>query len=107
MSYSHLTISERVKIETLLELGYSIRKIAYQLNRQPSTISRELKRNAECTAEEAQARYQANKSNCGAKSKCTPELKEAVQEKLRDTWSTEQIVGRLYQGKLSFKTIYR
>lgn len=107
MSYKHLTISERAKIETLLELGYSIRKIAYQLNRHPSTISRELKRNAECTAEEAQARYQANRTNCGAKSKCTRKLKEAVQEKLGETWSPEQIVGRLFCGKLSFKTIYR
>lgn len=107
MSYTHLTISERAKIETLLELGYSIRKIANQLNRQPSTISRELKRNGDCTVEEAHARYRSNKSHCGAKSKCTPELKETVQEKLRDTWSPEQIVGRLYQGQLSFKTIYR
>ncbi|KGX84325.1 hypothetical protein N784_13665, partial [Pontibacillus litoralis JSM 072002] len=38
---------------------------------------------------------------------CTPELKETVQEKLGETWSPEQIVGCLYQGKLSFKTIYR
>nr|WP_235929392.1 hypothetical protein [Heyndrickxia ginsengihumi] len=39
--------------------------------------------------------------------KCTPELKQVVQKKLRDTWSPEQIVSRLYQGQLSFKTIYR
>jgi len=34
-------------------------------------------------------------------------LKEAVQEKLGKTWSPKQIVGRLYKGKLSFKSIYR
>jgi len=107
MSYQHLTISERAKIETYLELGYSIRAIAKQLKRSPSTISRELCRHANRTPEEAQARYQANKSNCGAKLKLTPELKEAVQEKLGETWSPEQIVGRLYKGKLSFKSIYR
>ncbi|HLG28099.1 MAG TPA: IS30 family transposase [Paenisporosarcina sp.] len=107
MSYSHLTISERAKIETYIELGYSIRQVAKHLNRQPSTISRELKRHPNCTAEVAQQHYQVNKSNCGAKSKWTPELKEAVQEKLQNTWSPEQIVGRLYQGQLSFKTIYR
>ncbi len=50
---------------------------------------------------------QENKGNCGTKSKLTPELKEAVQEKLDETWSPEQIIGRLYQGKLSFKSIYR
>ncbi|MFB5085741.1 IS30 family transposase [Psychrobacillus sp. PGGUH221] len=107
MSYTHLTISERAKIEAYLDLGYSIRRIAKLLDRQPSTISRELKRHENCTAEEAHIRYQLNKSNCGAKSKFTPELKEAVQEKLLDTWSPEQIVGRLYKGRLSFKTIYR
>ena len=45
MSYVHLTTSERVKIETYLELGFSMRKIAQHLGPQPSTISRELKRN--------------------------------------------------------------
>ena len=107
MSYQHLSISERAKIETLLELGFSIRAVAKQLNRNPSTILREVKRHVNCTAEEAQTRYQSNKSNCGAKLKLTPALKEAVQEKLGETWSPEQIVGRLYQGKLSFKSIYR
>jgi len=107
MSYKHLTISERSKIETLLALGFSIRAIAKQIKRSPSTVSRELKRHFNCSVEVAQKRYKVNKSNCGAKSKCTPELKDAVQEKLRATWSPEQIVGRLFQGKLSFKTIYR
>lgn len=45
MSYVHLTISERVKIEAYLEIGFLMRKIAQHLGRQPSTISRELKRN--------------------------------------------------------------
>ncbi|RKQ12324.1 IS30 family transposase [Ureibacillus endophyticus] len=107
MSYTHLTISERSKIETYLELGYSIRQIAKFIKRSPSTISRELRRHTNCSPEEAQTRYQVNKSKCGAKSKLTHELKEAVQEKLGETWSPEQIVGRLYQGKLSFKSIYR
>lgn len=43
MSYTHLTISERSKIETYLELGYSIRSISKKINRSPSTISRELR----------------------------------------------------------------
>ena len=107
MSYTHLTISERAKIETYVDLGYSIRKIAVRLNRSPSTISRELHRHENCSAEEAHARYQVSKSNCGAKTKLTTEVKEVVQEKLNDTWSPEQIVGRLYQGKLSYKSIYR
>lgn len=103
MSYTHLTISERSKIETYVELGFSLREIASRLKRSPSTISRELRRHANYTVEEAQASYHTNKSNCGAKSKLTAELKEAVQEKLGETWSPEQIVGRLYQGKLILK----
>lgn len=107
MSYTHLTISERVKIETYLAFGYSIRAIVQHLHRSPSTISRELRRHPNCSVEEAQVRYQANKVHCSAKSKLTTVLKEALQEKLYETWSPEQIVGRLYAGKLSFKSIYR
>ena len=78
MSYTHLTIFERAKIEANLELGYSKREIARQLKRSPSTISRELKRYTNWSAEVAHNHYQANKSNCGAKLKLTPALKEAV-----------------------------
>ena len=40
----HLTSSERDKITILQEEGLSIRKIAKELGRSPSTISRELNR---------------------------------------------------------------
>lgn len=43
MNYTHLTISERVKIENHLALDYSIRAIAQHLHRSLSTISRELR----------------------------------------------------------------
>ena len=49
MSYNHLAISERSKIETYIELGYSIRQIANRLKRSPSTISRELRRHTNCS----------------------------------------------------------
>ena len=82
MSYTHLTINERAKIEILREEGSSIRAIARKLKRQPSTISSELARHAGCMVDQAQERYRDNKKNCGAKLKLTPEVKEAVQEKL-------------------------
>ena len=53
MSYTHLTTTERVKIETYLELGMSIRSIARRLGRQPSTVSREIRRNPDYVAERA------------------------------------------------------
>lgn len=44
-SYTHLTLSERECLQKLLSKGLSMRKIAEILDRSPSTISREIKRN--------------------------------------------------------------
>lgn len=44
-SYTHLTLSERKCLQKLLSKGLSMRKIAAILERSPSTISREVKRN--------------------------------------------------------------
>jgi len=46
MNYKHLNINERIIIAQLKLSGLSIREIAHQLDRNPSTISRELKRNS-------------------------------------------------------------
>lgn len=110
MSYVHLTISERVKIETLADLNYSIREIAHKLGRSPSTVSREMKRcesESPYQAESAQETYAGKKKNCGAKSKRTEETVALIQQKLDETWSPEQITNRLFEGALCFKTIYR
>lgn len=45
MSYTHFTIEERKYLQQLLSEGYSFRKIAGVLERSPSSISREVKRN--------------------------------------------------------------
>ncbi|MFP7277743.1 helix-turn-helix domain-containing protein [Exiguobacterium indicum] len=66
MKYVHLTTSERVKIETYLELGVLMRKIAQHLERQPSTILRELKQNPSYNAINAGRRCEMQKKNCGA-----------------------------------------
>ena len=44
--YHHLTIEEREKLYLFENQGMSVRQIALLLHRSPSTISRELKRNA-------------------------------------------------------------
>ena len=46
MSYSHFTIEERISIKHLLAKGVSIRQIASELGRSPSSVSREIKRNS-------------------------------------------------------------
>jgi IS30 family transposase len=44
-SYKHFTLDERKYLQQLLADGYSIRKAADALGRNPSSVSRELKRN--------------------------------------------------------------
>ena len=45
MSYTHFTLEERKYLQKLLSEGFSMRKIATILERNPSTISREINRN--------------------------------------------------------------
>lgn len=85
------------KIEALLNLGFSIRQIAQKLDRAPSSVSRELKRNQNYQCETAQKRYERAKTKCGAKTKLNSETKKVIQEKLNKTWSLEQIVGRYFK----------
>lgn len=63
MSYHHLTSKERVFIVLMLDQKCSIRKIASELKRSPSTISREIRRNKknpkrQYEAKTAQERYE-------------------------------------------------
>ena len=44
-SYTHFTLQERKYLQKLLSEGYSIRKAAAVLERSPSSVSREIKRN--------------------------------------------------------------
>lgn len=115
MSYTHLTINERTKIETLFQLGWSARAIALQIKRHHSTVSRELNRTTSlCSAYEAidaQENYQRKRINSKPKSKFTKINASYLTQALSATWSPEQIEGRLklVHPKLavSFKTIYR
>ena len=109
MSYYHITPEERGRIEAYHKEGYSISKIAHKISRNKSTVSRELRRtlNEPYEAEAAQQDYEKKRQRACRYTKLTQELVDLITEKLQLTWSPEQIVGRLLQGKLSFKTIYR
>ena len=110
MSYSHLTITDRIKIEAYLELGLKPCQIASKLGVHKSTISRELRR---CqngySAALAQEQYDHRAKQKGRKSCLTPELKKEIEDGLKSSWSPEQICGR-YQLEqkpmVAFKTIY-
>ena len=110
MSYSHLTITDRIKIETYLELGLKFCQIASKLGVHKSTISRELSR---CqngySAALAQEQYDHRAKQKGRESCLTPKLKKEIENCLKQSWSPEQICGR-YQLEqkpmVAFKTIY-
>jgi IS30 family transposase len=80
-------------------LGWSIRSIAAQLGRAPSTISRELRRN--CDESGAYAGYWAHRDaqrrRCTIRRSCLRSggLATYVQEKLQCRWSPEQIAHRV------------
>ncbi len=44
-TYTHLTLDDRITIQLLLDAKLSVRAIARTLNRAPSTLTREFKRN--------------------------------------------------------------
>lgn len=113
MSYSHLSIIERSKLETLLRLGWSTREIGRELGRHHSTIAREIERGRSGQTYEAQSAqqvYRGRRASSAPVGKFTPELVNELTEKLIQTWSPEQIAEkRRFESKtfVCFKTIYR
>src|SRR3954470_14157835 len=94
-----LSAHEREEISRGLVAGLSMRKIATQLGRAPSTVSREVGRNHGCS------RYRAaNADERAWRSACRPKLcrlavnrslQMVVAQKLTDNWSPQQIAGWL------------
>ena len=103
MSHKYFTINERNKLEVLLKENYKIMRIAEILEKDRTTIYREIKRvKGEYCTEKAQ--INANNKGCkkGRNYKITSELKNLIESKLCERRSP----GRELKGKLSFKTIY-
>jgi IS30 family transposase len=113
--YRHLSLDERCEIARLQAEGRSIRQIAAALDRAPSSIARELKRNTISSRngyKPSQATDQARARRWkGSKLERKPELLEAVLTGLKQGLSPEQVAGRmaLEQGRtiISHETIYR
>ncbi len=112
--YSQITIEERCEIARLQAAGFSIRQTAAALDRSPSTIARELKRN---TSRQSgyQPRYADQQSRArrwsGSKLDRDSSLRETVLSRLKQGWSPEQVAGRLARERgsrvISHETIYR
>jgi len=113
-----LSLGEREEISRGLSVRRSLRAIARQLGRAPSTISREVRRNGGSAAYRAAGADQAAWDRAlrpkACKLACCPGLRRAVSAKLRRKWSPEQIAGWLKrafpgetQNQVSHETIYR
>jgi len=113
-----LTLWEREEISRGVAIGLSLRMIARQLDRSPSTISREINRNG------GLKRYRANHADNAAWARAhrpkpcklaeNLRLSRIIASKLQCHWSPEQIAGWLkkaYTGnerlQVSHETIYR
>jgi transposase, IS30 family len=112
--YTQLSLEERCSIARLHEDGQSIRQIAAALDRQPSTITRELKRNTgrKIGYRPAYAQAQASARRwSGSRLERDDTLRDAVLDRLACGWSPEQIAGRLAREEghkvISHETIYR
>jgi len=115
-----LTFSEREEIALGRAGGESIRLIAGRLGRSPSTVSRELRRNAGCSGQAYRATtahalaYERAGRPKPSKLATNLALRRKVEDDLQRRYSPEQIVGRLRREfpddpemRVSTETIYQ
>jgi IS30 family transposase len=112
--FTQLSLDERCTIAQLCKAGQSIREIAAALDRPPSTISRELKRNSGSRVgyKPSYAQQQARARRWhGSRLERDDELREIVLTRLKWCWSPEETAGRLRleHGRtlISYESIYR
>jgi IS30 family transposase len=112
--YTQITPEERYRIAEMRRLGFSIREIAAELGRAPSSISREISRNSSrhdgaYRPSKACERTNGRRSRSRRNTRFTVQEWRLVEELLRKRWSPEQIAWRLRsEGRLSIshETIY-
>ena len=113
-----LTLSDREEISRGLANQQSLRSIARQIQRPPSTISRELTRNGGYARYRASAADQATWDRAHRPKRCKlaqhRSLAKVVATKLHQQWSPQQIAGWLKRTypqsehkRVSHETIYR
>jgi len=112
--YRQLSYEERVRIETLMKRGESLRSIARSMGRSPNTIAREMREKrvrgtygAKKAHHKTYVRRYWSKRDC-MKVAMSPCLTTLVREKLPLGWSPERIAGyaRRNGTLLSKKAVY-
>ncbi|MBF6423002.1 IS30 family transposase [Nocardia farcinica] len=96
----YLSLLEREQVSDLHRAGLTIRRIATELGRSPSTISRELRRNT--TSARGYLPHSAHRAAVARRSRsrdpkltANAPLREYVRDKLARKWSPQQISHRL------------
>ena len=113
-----LSLAEREEISRGIVANHSIRAIAAQLARSPSTISREISRNGGYAQYRATQADQNAWDNARRPKRCklamNPRLSRIIGQKLKRKWSPEQIAGWLKREypedesyQVSHEIIYR
>lgn len=115
----YLSLVERERLKDLMMAGLSIRQVAAEMGRSPSTISRELRRNAVSKSgylPHTAHRILVKRRQRSRTAKLAVEgpLREYVSSKLKKRWSPEQISHRLRRDfpddqdmRVSLETIYQ
>lgn len=117
-TYKHLSIEERDILAVLKSQGNSLRQIATELNRSPSTLCRELKRNAPPVhtgyylAHKAQVRAERRKHETHQRKRLKNDfIRGYVEKHIHLGWSPELIAGRLSieypEQSISHEAIYQ
>lgn len=114
-NYSHLSLEERLKVYQYKQEKCGVREIARRINRDKSTISRELSRNKYSDAIDylpdiAQQKAEERKYILEFKIDQNETLKYYIFEKLKEKWSPDIIAHRAIQDigfNISSETIYQ
>jgi len=119
MSYQHFKDVERKELSALLKKGYSIRFCANALGKDPSSVSREIKRNSRRKGiyDPINAGHKAyvkrlRSKHKGMKIRQHPWLEAYIMERLQRAWTPEQIANRLWyenekETVITHKIIYQ
>lgn len=108
MADGRLNLSERYRIQALHAAGQSLRAIGAELDRAPSTISRELRRNhvgRRYDAERAHHLSERRQSHASVRPRIDGERIARIEAHLAEDWSPEQIAGAT--GLASHEWIYQ
>lgn len=95
---SQITLEQRYEISSLYKLGKSQVYIAYSIGVDKSTISRELKRNADKRSGDYRAKLAERKcrerhANKPKKVHLSEDIKELIESLIKEDYSPEQVVG--------------